>query len=448
MWPFKKVKPPVCFETASGAAVLTRYAGEDEYYRIPDEYEGLPVTEIAPNAFRDAKRVKGVFTGANIKKIGKKAFSGCCADLRLILNPSAERAEGALTGCKWVYIQNPTGLTLVSYAGQETNVVLEDECFGIPVTGVGEKVFYMFAYLASVRLPIDLRFIGRAAFAGCSDLTGISLPSALETIEAEAFVKSGLTSLALPESIKLVGERAFFACKDLKTVRCQGKFTHLSAGAFAKCGLTDISLPESLTEMQSELLRENKSLTRISIPKTVEAVWEYALADTGLLSAELPETTELIGEGAFSNSKDLKEVRLGSSVREIGPSAFSFCPSLQSLRLPGERFALSGSLLIDTETNCLLSCLAPLSPQTLIVPDGVTAIGDLAFAGNDKIERLTLPKTVNHIGVWALRDMKNLNALEILSPSVTLAESPLLGTSPETLLCPNSVREEIENYNS
>lgn len=443
MWPFKKAKSVKPFEIAGDHAILNYYDGAEVFFRVPDMHENLPVTEIAANAFRDAKHVKAVYTGKNIQKIGKKAFSGCADDLSLVLNPDAERAEGALTGVKSVYFENETGLTLVSYAGQETELHLEDECFGMRVTAIGEKVFYMFAYLKSIRLPAYLLTIGRAAFAGCSDLVKIDFPRTLETIAGEAFVKAGLASVVFPESVKTVGEHAFYGCAELEKADFKGKNTYLAPGAFAKCALKEISLPICMTELQSEVIRENKRLTSIKIPDTVEAVWEYALADTGLQCIELPETAEVIAEGAFANSKDLECVSLGGRVREIGSGAFGFCPNLRQLKLTEGKFIIENALLIDTENKRVIACIANLSKPEITVPDGILEISDSAFAGNGKIDTLTIPESVNHIGVWALRDMKKLKTLTIKSQTLAFGESPLLGTHPENLICAEEIAERI-----
>lgn len=448
MWPFKKVKPRSDFEIAGDHAVFQHYSGSEAYCRVPETYEGVPVTEISANAFKDAKHVKAIYTGENIQKIGKKAFFGCDENLSLILNEKAERADGALLGVKSIYFESASGLTLVSYAGHETDIVLESECFRQPVTAIGEKVFYMFAYLKTVRLPKCLKSIGRAAFAGCSDLTKIDFPSSLEEIDKEAFVKSGLTEVTLPENLKTVGEKAFFACADLKSARFLGKDTFLSAGAFAKCALERIDLPENLTELQSEVLRENKRLTKIVLPGTVEAVWEYALADTALASIELPENTEVIAEGAFANSPELESVYLGSRIREIGQSAFSFCPKLKSLNLTEGKFRIENALLMDTEENRVIACLAPVSPGKVVVPDGIIEISDSAFAGNGKIEVLILPESVKRMGAWALRDMKNLKTLEIRSENLAFGDNPLFGTDPENLICTDEIAEAFEEMNS
>ena len=46
--------------------------------KIPDTYNGKPVTEIAKNAFSHNPRLVSVEIGQNVKKIGESAFYDCC----------------------------------------------------------------------------------------------------------------------------------------------------------------------------------------------------------------------------------------------------------------------------------------------------------------------------------------------------------------------------------
>ncbi|MBQ9854708.1 MAG: leucine-rich repeat domain-containing protein, partial [Clostridia bacterium] len=174
----------------------------------------------------------------------------------------------------------------------------------------------------------------------------------------------------------------------------------------------------------------------------------YALADTGLTAIELPEKTEVIAEGAFANSPRLSRIYLGVGVREIGQSAFSFCPNLSSLRLTQDVFRLEGSLLIDTRQNRVIACLSPLSPSKIVVSDSITEIGDSAFANNDRIETLVLPLSISRIGTWALRDMKNLRSLTIQSETISFGDNPLFGTSPENLVCSDEIFEILHDMNA
>lgn len=65
------------FDVSTTAAILG--SGDVYLINIPDEVGGLPVTEIAANAFSgdDAAKIGAVFIGKNVEKIGASAFENC-----------------------------------------------------------------------------------------------------------------------------------------------------------------------------------------------------------------------------------------------------------------------------------------------------------------------------------------------------------------------------------
>lgn len=445
MWFFKKSAEPVRFEKTPEGARLVSYSGEDKTYIVPDEYEGAPVTEIAPGAFK-SKALQSVYLGANIKTIGKKAFAGCAQNFSLVLRAKAERAEGALLGCRYVYFEENASLTLVSYAAQDTEVVLADECCGYPVTAVGEKVFYMFAYLKSIRLPQRLRAIGAECFLGCSDLEAVELPPSLQRIGAGAFAKSGLREIVVPESVREVGRCAFLNCNELEKAIFQGADTVIEPAAFAKSGLTEVALPENLSEIQSEVFRGCKKLSRIAFPRALEAVWEFAFAESGVCDITLPDSAEVIGEGAFSGMTALKSAFLSAKIREIGAGAFSHCPALSGIRIFNNAFSVREYCLIDTARQRLIACLEPLSPENAVLPTGLREIGDYAFSENQRIKTLILPESVERIGSCAFQNMKALEKIEIKSIVAEFGDNPFIGTQLNEYICPDEIESIMAEF--
>ena len=56
---------------------------EGGYLVIPETYENLPVTEIAPNAFKGNATITSAIIGGNVKTIGQEAFGDCSKLVRV-----------------------------------------------------------------------------------------------------------------------------------------------------------------------------------------------------------------------------------------------------------------------------------------------------------------------------------------------------------------------------
>lgn len=94
--------------------------------------------------------------------------------------------------------------------------------------------------------------IGDLAFAGCSGLTSLTLPSGLTEIGSQTFLGcSGLTSLTLPSGVTKIGFSAFEGCSGLTSLTLPSGVTEIGYSAFEDCsGLTSIYVyTEKLPDM-------------------------------------------------------------------------------------------------------------------------------------------------------------------------------------------------------
>ena len=63
--------------------------------------------------------------------------------------------------------------------------------------------------------------IGYFAFNCCRNLTSVSIPNSVTSIEREAFAECGLTSVFIPNSVTSIGDGAFWSRINLKSIYCQ-----------------------------------------------------------------------------------------------------------------------------------------------------------------------------------------------------------------------------------
>ena len=90
------------------------------------------------------------------------------------------------------------------------------------VTAIDAAAFAMCTSLQEVQLPTGLTAIGGRAFEWCSDLKKIELPESLKSIGASAFSYcSALAQIKLPTSLEEIGKGVFNACAKELTVEAE-----------------------------------------------------------------------------------------------------------------------------------------------------------------------------------------------------------------------------------
>ena len=97
---------------------------------------------------------------------------------------------------------------ITAYHGAEL-VVVPEEIDGIPVTKIGEKVFFDLG-ISDAYLPEGLSIIGKSAFEG-SAITSVDIPSTVKSIEERAFenCENLLTVFTKFDENTVIGENAF-----------------------------------------------------------------------------------------------------------------------------------------------------------------------------------------------------------------------------------------------
>ena len=164
---------------AGGAGVeITGYTGGSWEVRIPPRIQGLPVTKIGNNAFRDRNLIS-VTIPSSVTHIG----------------------EGAFYGNQLTSVTIPNSVTTIEHSAfrnnQLTSVTIPNS-----VTTIEPSVFRN-NQLTSVTIPSSVTSIWHEAFYN-NQLTSVTIPSSVTNIEEGAFYNNQLTSITIGANLDLV----------------------------------------------------------------------------------------------------------------------------------------------------------------------------------------------------------------------------------------------------
>ena len=259
------------------------------------------------------------------------------------------------------------------------------------VTGVSCRAFAGCGELTSVTLPAGLEEIGAEAFAGCAALTDIVLPDSVTDIGEQAFKGcSGLTQIAVPAGVTSIRAHCFDGCAGLTAATLPEGVTEIGDYAFAGCvGLTDIVLPDDLTAIGASAFYACSSLPEIDIPAGVTSIGASAFNGCSDLSRlGIAEGVTSIGESAFKGCSSLTRAVLPQSLTDLGNYAFEGCRDLANINIPRGVTELGAGTLDGTAFQGKLKEFLPDS-----FADGLVSASSFTLLGSDGLR--ILPLTVD-----------------------------------------------------
>lgn len=282
------------------------------------------------------------------------------------------------------------------------------------ITSIGSHAFYG-CDITSITIPSGVTNIGAAAFRGCSSLSSVSLPDGLTTIEGSAFYGcSSLTSITIPDSLTRVEYQAFYECPAIL-------YATLGSDGAKALGRREYPFRISGTKFDLRYYLDEDDTVRALI---------VVSADSDATEIELPYSVTEIGPSSFSECSQLKSITFPDSVTHVENSAFWGCPavmyatlgsdSAKALSRAGYSFHTSGSscglkYYFDDEES--ITGLAVTSGDQeaaeIVVPSGVTIIGDSAFQEYSKLTSITIPDSVISIERLAFLRCSSLTTVNI-----------------------------------
>lgn len=91
-------------------------------------------------------------------------------------------------GLKWISSSNTDGVVILRYLGKDQEVTIPETINGLPVTEIYDEAFISQTEITKITLPNGLKRIKTGAFAFCSALAEMNIPSSVEFIGSSAFL--------------------------------------------------------------------------------------------------------------------------------------------------------------------------------------------------------------------------------------------------------------------
>jgi hypothetical protein len=318
----------------------------------------------------------------------------------------------------WLPNDEHGGIMITGYYGTSKMITIPGMIAGKPVTSIGYEAL---AY---------------------KELTGVTIPDSVITIEDVAFYRNKLTSITIPDSVTSIGASAFENNR-LISVIIGGSVTYIWGSAFKGNNLTSITIPDSVTVIYKNAFKEN-NLISISMPDSEILIETGAFAGNPLTSITIGLKTMLSRTNGGPLEDDL---RLIEAYRSAGflPGTYTrpnadtreWTRLAQADEFIAADFRLEDFKWFDHERGVVIIGYVGTSSAVTIPWPPVVSIGSDAFRGKN-LTSVSIGNGVTSIGSKAFSD-NHLDSISIGDSVTSIGSGAFENNRLTSVVIPNGV---------
>lgn len=259
--------------------------------------------------------------------------------------------------------------------------------------------FYKCINLQTIDLSpcILLTYIGSYAFYSCESVTSLIFPNNLDEIDSFSF--NGLTSLVslfIPSSVSTIGSDCFAGCSKVSEITFgeNSKLTAISTRIFSSCIISSLEIPPKVNSIKSVCFYK---CTRI---KTI--------------------TVHLDNQNFKSD---------GYTVYTNNNRTLVYCASLvgSTFEVPNFVTRIDYSAFISSRV------------RTIVLPETITFIDQMAFGYNGYLTEINLPDSITYMGSYCFTSCGGLKAVTLPSKLKTIAANCFSNSGLTEIRIPENV---------
>jgi len=423
---------------------LISYSGvlnETKILEIPEKINGISVTKIDKELFKNNAELKEVIIPKGLTEIDKTAFDGCTGLEKITVDKEnatyydengklyqSDTKQLIIAPANWkesktdepVIQTEPATIqknqstdkvvdlpqlntTAVSNSAElvQTNAVLQGYEY-VDITG-GIRITKYRGSQTDITIPDTLDGktvleIGENAFYSNFFITKVTLSSNVLKIGNYAFSGCSLASINLDSRLTTIGNNAFSFCSNLYKINIPESVTNIGNETFSYCNSLSIY---GVKGSYAETYAENNTILFIDTSSTSENGFWYADVEGGVeiikydgsgVGVTIPSTlggkdVVSIGEKAFLGQTSITKVILGSNLLSIGSQAFKNCSGIKEITF--------NSGLTAIGSNAFTGCSGL---TTIMFKNSLTTIGSGAFSYCSGLTSLNISDGVTTLG--------------------------------------------------